>query len=98
MNSKTEMITARIDSETKSAFVQICDTLGLSTSQAIKLFAKAVVNYGGIPFEMKAPQPNEVTKQAMQAAQRIRKPNRQTTRKRCAICHTSARGEYLLAA
>jgi DNA-damage-inducible protein J len=39
--------------------------MGLSTSQAIKLFAKAVINYGGIPFELKAKQPNSLTASAI---------------------------------
>lgn len=62
---KTEMLSTRIDQDTKVAFTSICDDLGLSTSQAIKIFARAVINYGGIPFELKAPQPNHVTVDAM---------------------------------
>ena len=58
---KTEMLTTRIDHDTKLAFTHICDEVGLSTSQAIKLFARAVINYGGIPFEIKAKQPNAMT-------------------------------------
>jgi len=58
---KTEMLSTRIDHDTKAAFISICDEVGLSPSQAIKLFAKAVINYGGIPFELKARQPNEKT-------------------------------------
>lgn len=62
---KTEMLSTRIDQETKVAFTSICDELGLSTSQAIKLFACAVINYGGIPFELKARQPNQATAAAI---------------------------------
>ena len=62
---KTEMLTARIDHDTKLAFTHICDEVGLSPSQAIKLFARAVINYGGIPFELKVKQPNSVTAAAM---------------------------------
>jgi DNA-damage-inducible protein J len=58
---KTEMLSTRIDHDTKAAFTYICDEVGLSPSQAIKLFARAVINYGGIPFEIKARQPNEKT-------------------------------------
>lgn len=32
---KTEMLSTRIDLETKQAFSQVCDAIGLSTSQAI---------------------------------------------------------------
>lgn len=63
---KTEMLTTRIDHDTKLAFTQICEEVGLSTSQAIKLFARAVINYGGIPFELKAKQPNAITAMAIQ--------------------------------
>jgi DNA-damage-inducible protein J len=62
---KTEMLSTRIDADTKANFTNICDEIGLSPSQAIKLFAKAVINYGGIPFELKARQPNEKTISAL---------------------------------
>jgi len=62
---KTEMLTTRIDHDTKLAFTHICDEVGLSPSQAIKLFARAVINHGGIPFEIKMKQPNAVTASAI---------------------------------
>lgn len=62
----TEMLSTRIDHDTKVAFTTICDELGLSPSQAIKLFARAVINYGGIPFELKARQPNTDSVAAME--------------------------------
>jgi len=64
---KTEIISTRIDHHLKVEFTRICEELGLSPSQAIKLFAKAVINHGGIPFELKIRQPNEITLQAMQS-------------------------------
>ncbi len=62
---KNEMLSTRIDHDTKVAFTNICDEVGLSTSQAIKLFAKAVINHGGIPFDLRVPQPNDVTSAAI---------------------------------
>ena len=62
---KNEMLSTRIDHDTKVAFTNICDEVGLSTSQAIKLFAKAVINHGGIPFDLRVPQPNDVTAAAI---------------------------------
>lgn len=62
---KTDMLSTRIDHETKIEFTQVCGDIGLSPSQAIKLFAQAVINYGGIPFELKRKQPNKITVQAM---------------------------------
>ena len=63
---KTDTLSARIDHGTKIEFSHICEEIGLSPSQAIKLFAKAVINYGGIPFELKTRQPNKITVQAIQ--------------------------------
>lgn len=63
---KTEMLSTRIDHKTKVAFTTICDQMGLSTSQALKLFAKAVINHGGIPFELKAKTPNTLTVSAIE--------------------------------
>lgn len=63
---KSEMLSTRIDHDTKVAFTSICDEVGLSPSQALKLFARAVINHGGIPFEIKAPQPNATTATAIQ--------------------------------
>lgn len=63
---KAEMLTTRIDIDTKTEFITICDEIGLSPSQAIKLFAKAVINHGGIPFELKRKEPNQETQAAMQ--------------------------------
>ncbi|MDN3699638.1 MULTISPECIES: type II toxin-antitoxin system RelB/DinJ family antitoxin [Vibrio] len=63
---RNEMLSTRIDHDTKAAFTSICDEVGLSTSQAIKLFAKAVINHGGIPFDLRVPQPNNVTAEAIQ--------------------------------
>ena len=62
---KTEMLSTRIDHDTKLAFTSVCNDMGLSTSQALKLFAKAVINYGGIPFELKAKTPNNLTAAAI---------------------------------
>ena len=58
---RSEMLSTRIDHDTKVAFTNICDEVGLSPSQALKLFARAVINHGGIPFELKARQPNAKT-------------------------------------
>lgn len=59
------MLSTRIDHDTKLAFTNVCEDMGLSTSQALKLFAKAVINHGGIPFELKAKIPNALTVSAI---------------------------------
>jgi len=63
---KTDTISIRIDHDIKTEFTHVCEEIGLSPSQAIKLFTKAVINYGGIPFELKTKQPNKLTVQAIQ--------------------------------
>ena len=63
---KTDIITTRLEHDLKQEFTRICAEIGLNPSQAIKLFAKAVINHGGIPFELKAKQPNSVSIAAMQ--------------------------------
>jgi DNA-damage-inducible protein J len=63
---KNEMLSTRIDHGTKLAFTNVCESVGLSTSQALKLFAKAVINHGGIPFELKAKSPNALTAAAIE--------------------------------
>ena len=59
------MLSTRIDHDTKLAFTNVCESMGISTSQALKIFAKAVINYGGIPFELKAKTPNALTAAAI---------------------------------
>ena len=63
---KTETLSTRIDADTKQAFTQICHEIGLSASQAMALFTKAVINHGGIPFELRIKQPNKETIAAME--------------------------------
>ncbi|MBW5291135.1 MAG: DNA-damage-inducible protein J [Candidatus Ruthia sp. Asou_11_S2] len=62
----TTLLSTRIDNDTKIKFVQTCEQIGLNPSQAIKLFAMAVINSGSIPFKLTAKQPNQETIKAMQ--------------------------------
>lgn len=50
----TSVLTARIDDNIKTQFQDICTQIGLNPSQAIKLFAMAVINNNTIPFELRA--------------------------------------------
>ena len=67
---KAEVLSTRIDNDTKVAFNNVCNEVGLSPSQAIKIFAKAVINYGGIPFDVKAKQPTPATLNPIQALEK----------------------------
>ena len=49
---KDRHVGARLSSELAVQFDEVLADLGLSTSSAINLFAKAVVNYRGLPFEV----------------------------------------------
>lgn len=53
--SKTDVLHARIDSELKENVENIFARLGLTSSDAIKLFYKQVELNGGLPFEIKIP-------------------------------------------
>ena len=60
-------VRARIDVELKEDVEKILSEIGLSTSQAITMFMKAIKRENGIPFELKIP--NEETLQAMRDAE-----------------------------
>lgn len=46
-------VRARVDANLKKEVEEILAEIGLSTSQAIVLFMKAIKREGGIPFELK---------------------------------------------
>ena len=50
-------ISARIDSKDKERFDKFCSNVGLSTSAAIYMFVKNVINERRIPFEVREPSP-----------------------------------------
>ncbi len=52
---KTETVRARIEPELKQNAEQIFSEIGITTSEAIKMFFKQVEISGGIPFALKAP-------------------------------------------
>ena len=61
----TEILSVRLDKETKENFAYVCESIGLNCSQAMKVFAKAVINHNGLPFELKSKEPNATTLAAM---------------------------------
>ncbi len=66
MPGKTEMIHARIDPRLKKSAESIFSKIGLSTTEAIRLFLKQVELRRGLPFPVTTP--NEETISAMRAA------------------------------
>jgi len=55
-------VSTRIDEATKQDFDRICDSIGISPSNALSIFIKSVINHNGIPFILTAPPVNNVTK------------------------------------
>ena len=60
----TTTMNIRIDKELKKETESILAALGLTTSAAVTIFAKAIVRNGGIPFELKL-HPNAETMQVL---------------------------------
>ena len=50
-------MTVRMDSKLKSSFDSLCSQFGMSANTAMNIFAKAVVQRGKIPFEIRADKP-----------------------------------------
>lgn len=71
--SKTETIHIRIDSDLKENASCLLEQLGISTSEAIKIFLNQVVLNGGLPFDVRLPKYSEETELAMKEARKISK-------------------------
>ena len=56
----------RMDAETKRAFEEFCNEIGMTVSTAINIFAKTVVREQRIPFELTVETPNRETMAALQ--------------------------------
>lgn len=48
-------ISTRIDEATKQQFDKVCKSIGISSSNALSMFIKSVINYNGIPFKAIVP-------------------------------------------
>lgn len=46
-------VNIRLDEDVKNDFSHVCEAMGMSMSTAFTVFAKAVVDEGGIPFEVR---------------------------------------------
>ena len=65
-------MTVRMDSNLKQSFDALCNEFGLSANAAMNVFAKAVVMYRKIPFEIKAPEADN-SMNSLAAFKKIRK-------------------------
>ena len=66
MERKTAQIYTRMEPDLKKRVLRILNRLGISTTDAIRLYFQQIVDSNGIPFEMSIP--NEKTRQAMDHA------------------------------
>ena len=65
--ARTETIRARVEPELKSEAEAILKEVGLSSSEAMRLFLNQVVSRRGLPFEVKIP--NAETIEAIESIQ-----------------------------
>jgi len=66
MNARTSMLHVRVDDDTKKQATATLDAMGLSVSDAVRIFLKRVVADQAFPLELKVP--NAVTRAAMAEA------------------------------
>ncbi len=66
--SKTTVIHTRINAELKAGAEHILDSIGISASEAIRLFYRQIELHHGIPFEVKMP--NKLTAQTLRKSER----------------------------
>jgi DNA-damage-inducible protein J len=72
---QTAMLHTRVDEELKANATAVLESMGLSVSDAIRLFLRRIVNDQAFPLELKVP--NAKTREAMLEADEIIK-SRQT--------------------
>lgn len=69
MAAHTSMLHVRVDSETKEKAAAALEAMGLSVSDAVRLFLRRVVADEAFPLELKVP--NAETRAAMAEAEEI---------------------------
>ena len=66
--SKTTVIHTRINADLKAGAENILDSIGISVSEAIRLFYRQIELHHGIPFDVKIP--NKLTTQTLCKSER----------------------------
>lgn len=69
MSAQTSMLHIRVDEETKARAAEALDAMGLSMSEAVRLFLHRVAREQAFPLELKVP--NAETRAAMGEAEEI---------------------------
>jgi DNA-damage-inducible protein J len=68
---KTANLNIRLNAEIKKTAESIYSRYGLSLAEAVTVFIHHSCNIGGLPFDLRPPQPNAETLAAMAEAQHI---------------------------
>jgi DNA-damage-inducible protein J len=69
MNAHTSMLHVRVDEETKAQATEALNAMGMSVSDAVRLFLRRVAADQAFPFELKVP--NAKLRRAMAEADEI---------------------------
>ena len=79
--AKNTSVNVRTTADVKKGAEVILNGLGLNISSAVNLFLKQVINYRGIPFDLRLP--NKETLQAMDDIENSRNLESADTVKKC---------------
>lgn len=66
---KNQTLHMRIDEGLKADADELFSQIGITTSDAVNIFLKQALIYGGFPFDVRIPQFNETTKAALKEAE-----------------------------
>jgi len=69
--AKTANLNIRIDPATKEAVEKLFSKFGITVTDAVNMFLHQSLLEGGLPFQLKIPQPNATTLAAMQEIEDI---------------------------
>ena len=74
MPAQTAMLHVRLDEHTKAKATEALEAMGLTVSDAVRLFLRRVVSDQALPFELKVP--NARTRSAMAETDEIARTHR----------------------
>ena len=70
--TKSEVISIRTDSDTKAGVENLYSEFGLSVSDAVNIFFRISLLRNGLPFEMRIPNSNAETLEAIEEVQKMK--------------------------
>jgi DNA-damage-inducible protein J len=72
----TSNINIRVDSKVKEEAEVLFNKIGMNMSTAMNIFLRQSIRYGGIPFEIRLNEVNEVTRSVIEDVENNRKLSR----------------------